>query len=255
MKAHPWSAYVLRVLCSVLLFLSGYALLAGSTFAYRLRGDVPIQLIVIAMAGVLAFLPLAFGRHYLGMFLVSAFILSGIGAYWWTTIPWDEFVKENNFGSEQKARLLDYALVASPALVAGFYAAVSRASLLRADLKNRGADPDEIGRAASVSFLSGAALLVVCGALAFALWTLMSTGIVFAAVAPIPTGIPALILVAALVAVAWAIFSRRVPRFRKKPEGGKNAEPSQPPRPAGQAARSGLAAKAKTLASKGSVFR
>ena len=47
MKARPWSAYALRFLCSVLLFLSGYALLAGSTFAYRLRGDVPIQLIVV----------------------------------------------------------------------------------------------------------------------------------------------------------------------------------------------------------------
>jgi len=51
-KARPWSAYALRLLCSVLMFLSGYALLAGSTFALRLRGDVPVQLIVLAMAGL-----------------------------------------------------------------------------------------------------------------------------------------------------------------------------------------------------------
>ncbi|HET6405180.1 MAG TPA: hypothetical protein VFH78_11070 [Candidatus Thermoplasmatota archaeon] len=254
MKARPWSAYALRLLCSVLMFLSGYALLAGSTFALRLRGDVPVQLIVLAMAGVFSFLPLLFGRRYLGMLLVSGFILSGIGAYWWSTIPWDEFIKESNFTTEQKPGLLDYALVASPAIIAAFYAAVSRASILRADLKNRGADADEISRAASVSFLSGAALLVFCGGLAVALWALMATGIVFQAVAPIPTGVPALILVAALVAVSWAIFTRRLPRFPGRKARERVASPAAAPAP-GAPARRGLMAKVRALTVRGSVLR
>lgn len=213
MKSRPWSAYALRILCSSLLFISGYLLLVNSTFALRLRNDVPVHGIVIGVAAVLSFFPLLLGRRYLGGLLVSAFLLAGIGGYWWTTIPWDEFVKDSGFPATERPDLLDYALVASPAIIAAFYAAVSRPSLLRADLKNRGADLDEIRRAASVSFLSGAALLVFCGALAFALWALMSTGLVFRAVAPV-TGVPALILVAALVTVAWALLTRRVPRFR-----------------------------------------
>lgn len=255
MKARPWSAYLLRILCSTLLFISGYALLANSTFALRLRGDVPVHAIVIVVAALLSYLPLAFGRRYLGMMLVSAFLISGIGAYWWTTIPWDEFFKENDFVTEQKPRILDYALVASPAVIAAFYAAVSRASLLRADLKNRGADADEVARAASASFLSGAMLLLVCGALAGALWALMATGLVFRAFAPIPTGIPALIFVAALVAVAWLLLTQRAPRFRSEKARRKNGEPSEAAPAAGQTARRGLTAKAKALASKGSVFR
>lgn len=216
MRSRPWSAYLLRVLCSVLMFVSGYILLGSSTFALRLRNDVPVQSIVVALAGVLSFLPLLLGRKYLGGLLVSAFLLSGIGGYWWTTIPWDAFIKDSGFPAQEAPDLLDYALVASPAVICAFYAAVSRPSVLSADLKNRGADADEIGRAACVSFLSGAALLVLCGALAFALWALMSTGIVFAAAAFVPTGIPALVLVAALGAVSWALFTRRLPRFRHR---------------------------------------
>lgn len=252
-KARPWSAYLLRILCSVLMFLSGYALLASSTFAYRLRDDVPVQAILLALSAFLAFLPLAFGRRYLGALLVSAFLLSGIGAYWWTTIPWDEFFKESNFATEQKPRLMDYALVASPAIVCAFYAAVARASLLRADLTNRGADPDEVARAASASFLSGAVLLVVCGALAAALWTLMATGLVFVAVAPIPTGVPALILVAALVSVAWLLLSQRAPRSR--PRAPARTGRDGPAADARAAQRRSLSARVRQIASRGSVFR
>ena len=250
MKARPWSAYALRILCSALLFVSGYALLSGSTFAYRIRDDVPVQLIVIAISAFLSFLPILFASRYLGAFLVSGFILSGIGGYWWTTIPWDEFFKESNFAAGREPALLDYALVASPALIAAFYAAVSRASILRADLKNRGADADEVRRAASVSFLSGAALLLLCGGLAFLLWALMATGVVFAAVAPVPTGVPALVLVAALVAVSWFLFSRRLPSFRRR------ARPAPAPAVAAAAAaaavtpRPGLLARLRARTSK-----
>lgn len=219
MKSRPWTAYVLRVLSCALLFVSGYALLAGSTFALRMRNDAPVQTIVVALAGVLSLLPLLFGRRFLGAFLASAFLLSGIGAYWWTTIPWDEFIKDSGFPATTAPRLTDYLLVATPAIIGGFYAVASRASILHADLKNRGADPNEARRAAGASFLAGSALLVLCGALAAGLWALMASGIVFRAVAPMPTGIPALILVGALVTVAYALIARRLPRFRlRKPK-------------------------------------
>lgn len=204
----------MRIVCSGLMFVSGYLLLASSTFALRLRNDVPVQTLVLAITAALAFLPLLFGRRYLGALLISAFALSGIGGYWWTTIPWDAFIKDSGFPTSEAPDILDYALVASPAIVCAFYAAVARPSILRADLKNRGADPDEISRAACVSFLSGAALLVFCGALAVTLWALMSSGVVFAAARIVPTGVPALVLCAALVAVAWALLTHRLPRFR-----------------------------------------
>lgn len=214
MKARPWSAYALRILCCALMFVSGYALLTESTFAVRMRNDLPVGGIVIALAGALAFFPLLTGRHYLGALLVSAFILSGMGAYWWTTIPWDELIKDSGFPTTLKPTILDYALVASPAIIAAFYGVVSRPSVLRADLKERGADAHEARRAAVTSFLSGATLLVVCGALAGALWWLMASGLIFNAFAPMPTGVPALVIVSALVVVAYALLGGRLPRFR-----------------------------------------
>lgn len=193
------------------MFGSAYALLSGSTFALRMRDDLPIQGIVVVFGGILSFLPLLYGRRYLGALLVSSFVISGIGAYWWTTIPWDEFIKDSGFPTAQKPTLWDHALVASPTMVAAFYAVVSRPSILHADLRERGADIAEVRRASAASFLSGAALLVFCIALAGGLWAIMASGSVFAAVAPIPTGIPALVIVAALGSIAWAIFVRRIP--------------------------------------------
>lgn len=210
MKSRPWSAYALRLLCSGLLFVSGYLLLVESTFALRLRDDFPVKLVVVAVAGILSALPLLVGRHYLGVFLVSGFLLSGIGGYWWTTIPWDAFIKDSGFPSDAPPGLMDYALVASPAILAAFYAAVSRASVLHADLRNRGADAHEVRRAAAASFVSAAALLALCGALSVALWSLMASGIVFTAASYIPRGVPALVIVAALVAVAWGILTNRI---------------------------------------------
>lgn len=214
MKSRPWTAYFLRILCCLLMFLSGYALLAGSTFALRMRNDLPVLAMVLALSGTFALLPLAAGRGYLGALLASAFVLSGLGGYWWTTIPWDELIKDSGFPTTLKPDLLDFALVASPAVVAAFYAVMSRPSLLWADLKCRGADRDEIWRASVASFFSGTILLVVCGALSVALWAFMASGLASVALAPIPTGLPAIVLVGALVTVACALLARRLPRFR-----------------------------------------
>lgn len=214
MRSRPWTAYSLRLLSCGLLFATGYVLLAGSTFAMRMREDMPSTLFAIVLAAMLSFVPLLFASRFLSVFLASAFLMSGIGGYWWTTIPWDEFVKDSGFPARTPPGILDYLLVASPPLIGAFYAITSRASHLMSDLKNRGADTHEIHRAAGTSFLSGAALLVLCTLFAGGLWALMATGVVFQAVAPIPTGVPALILVAALITVAYALIARRIPRFR-----------------------------------------
>lgn len=215
----PWTDYMLRVLCCGLLFVSGFLLLAGSTFALRMRNDIPgfvpgltgPQSISLALALVLAFAPLLSSKRFLARFMLSSFIVTGIGGYWWTTIPWDELITDSGFPATTAPGLIDYALVASPAVLTAFYAVVSRPSRLRADLLNRGAEPGEAARAASASFLAGAALLVACGGLAVGLWALMASGAIFEAVAPLPTGVPAIVLAAALVTVAYALISGRVP--------------------------------------------
>lgn len=209
--SRPWTAYALRILSCALLFASGYVLLSGSTFGVRMREDLPSGAIALALSAVLSLLPLLFGRRFLGAFLVSAFLMSGIGAYWWTTIPWDEFIKDSGFPSGTPPGFADFLLVASPTLIAGFYATTSRASTLMADLKNRGADADEARRAAGQSFLSGAALLVLCAGLAAALWGLMASRVIFDLAAPVPTGVPAIVIVAALVTVAYALIANRLP--------------------------------------------
>lgn len=218
LRARPWFAYGLRVFCSSLMFLTAYGLLVSSTFATRMRDDFPVQMLVIALSAILAFFPLLMWRRYLGALLVSAFLISGIGGYWWTTIPWDELIKDSGFPATLKPDILDYALIASPTVVAAFYAVVSRPSMLRADLRNRGADPDEIRSVTSMSFLAGAALLLFCGALSVAMWAFMSTGLAFAALAPIPRGVPALVIVGALATVAYALLADRLPtRFPRVP--------------------------------------
>lgn len=216
--ARPWMDYALRILCCSLLFGSGYLLLSGSTFALRMRNDIPgfvpgltgPQSIALVLAVILAFAPLLSAKRFLARFTLSSFLFAGIGGYWWTTIPWDELITDSGFPAGTPPGLLDYALVASPAVLTAFYAVVSRPSRLRADLLNRGAEPSEVSRAAAASFLAGAALLVVCSALAFGLWTLMASGAIFDAVAPLPTGVPAIVLAAALLAVAYALLSGRV---------------------------------------------
>lgn len=213
----PWGAYALRLLCSLLMFASGFALLAGSTFAMRMRPDVPgfvpglsgPQSIALVLAAVLSLLPLLLGRRYLGALVVSAFLLSGLGAYWWTTVPWDELITASNFPTSQKPRLMDYALVASPAVIAGFYAVVSHASVLRADLRRRGAEREQAMRASCASFLAGAGLLVLGGAMTVGLWTLMASGAAFGLAPAGLRGVPAIIVASALVAVAYALVMPR----------------------------------------------
>lgn len=231
MKTHrPWGAYALRLFTSALLFVTGYALVAGSTFALRMRNDAPVGTIVVVICAALAVLPLLFGRRYLTGAAISAFLLTGIGGYWWTTIAWDEFIKKSGFPTNAPPTFSDHLLVASPAVVIAFYAIVSRASMLKADLKDRGAEPDEASRAACASFLSGSALLVLCGALSIGLWALMASGLVFRITAPV-TGVPALVLAAMFVVVSYALIARRLPRFRFR----RAARPD--PRPAAAPAR------------------
>ncbi|HUR67721.1 MAG TPA: hypothetical protein VM370_00615 [Candidatus Thermoplasmatota archaeon] len=226
-KSRPWSAYLLRLVCCALLFGSAYSLLSQSTFTLRMRNDFPVGTLVLAVSAAVAFLPILFGKRYLGALVASAILVSAIGGYWWTTIPWDELVKDSGFPATTRPQLLDYVMVAAPAIVVAFYAIASRPSTLHTDLTNRGADPDEIRSAAATSFLAGAALLVVCGALAFALWWLMAGGAMFAAMGRVPVGIPALVLVAALGTVAYAIFAGRLPRpALRKPRAPVAAAPS-----------------------------
>lgn len=217
MRKLPWTDYALRVLCAGLMFVSGFLLLSMSTFALRMRNDIPgfvpgldgPQSLALVLSLALALLPLAMGRAYLGALAASAFVLSGLGGYWWTTIPWDELITASDFPASGRPTLLDYLLVASPALVLGFYAVASQHSRLRADLLNRGASRTQARRAACASFLSGAALFALTTALAGALWALMASGAVFRVVAPI-RGVAAIVIASALGVVAYALIARRV---------------------------------------------
>lgn len=212
-RPRPWGDYSLRVLACVLLLVTGYVLVSRSTFGLRLRDDVPpfipglggAEGAALVLAAVLATLPLLMGKRFLGAFLVSAFILTGIGAYWWTTIPWDELVTESDFATPDAPGLQDHLLVLAPAFIAAFYACVSRASVLRADYLARGAESDEARRAAAASFLAGTAALVMSSAMAGALMWMITrrelTGV------PGLRGVPALVAAALLIVLAYVFGS------------------------------------------------
>lgn len=202
--ARPWGDYMLRVLSCALLFGSGFALAVGSTFALRMRDDVPggPQMIAFLLASVLGFLPLLFGRRFLGAFLVSSFILSGVGAYWWTTVPWDELLTESNFPSETAPDWWRYLLVASPLVIAVLYVAASRASRLSAEYRNRGANRGEVSRAACASFLAGMGSLVVVLSLASGLWWLLASRVLLDVPALVPDGAAAIAAAAAIIVAA-----------------------------------------------------
>lgn len=216
----PWGDYVLRVLASLLLFGSGFSLLAGSPFALRMRDDVPpivpgmegVIGLALILSAVLAFLPLLFGRRFLGAFLVSSFALCGIGGYWWTLIPWDELLTESDFPAPYPPDWWRYAQVASPLVAALLYIVASRASRMRAEYRNRGADPAEVSNAAAASFLAGMGVLVATLALSGALWALLSSGLVLSPPSWVPRGIPAVVVASALLVVAWGLSSPRVMR-------------------------------------------
>lgn len=206
-RARPWGDYALRFVACGLLWGSGFALVAGSTFAFRLRDDVPggVTTLAFGLATVLSLVPLLFRKRFLGAFLVSSFLLSGIGAYWWTTIPWDELVTESDFVAQRAPRVLDYMLVMSPVFIAAFYAAVSRASVLRADCLRRGADAHEAKRAAAASFLAGSAALVLATAMTAVLVGALASGGVRGPDGLV--GIPAIVLSGLLIVLAYVLGS------------------------------------------------
>lgn len=205
--ARPWVDYGLRLLACGLMFVTGYGLLVTSTFALRMRDDANPGAIALALALVLSLAPLLFGRRFLGALLASSFLLSGIGAYWWTRLPWDELFTKSGFPAREAPTIADYALVAAPAAICAFYVAVSRASRVHADLKSRGVDREEIAPAAAHSFLAGAAALVASALLAGALWLALANG--WLLVRHPLVGVPAIATAGALVALAWVISGLR----------------------------------------------
>lgn len=213
-RHRPWGDYAMRVLACALLFGSAYGLLSQSTFALRLRDDAPggANTLAMALAGVLAVVPLLMGRRFLGAFLVSGFLASGVGAYWWTKVSWDELVTESDFNVAAPPGLWDYALVAMPALVAVFYAVASRPSRLKAEYRNRGLDEAQIARAAWAAWIGGVGLFLAVGGLSFGFWVLMSSGAVFDMARGVPVGVPAIVVAVALLTVAIALGSNRLPR-------------------------------------------
>lgn len=221
----PWGDYALRVFACVLLAICGYTLLSTSTFALRmnpgLAGFVPgmsaPQSIAAVLCVLLSALPLAFGRRFLAVYLAASFVLVGIGSYWWTSVPWDELITESNFPTNAPAAAMDYLLVAGPVIVVTLYVVLARASRVRKDAKERGVDDDEARRAAAAGFLAGASTLVVSLTLAGALLVLFASG-VGDVLSVIPRGLPAILLAAGLVVVAWMAIARKegVPRFRVK---------------------------------------
>jgi hypothetical protein len=231
----PWADYGLRLLFSTLLALACFQLLAQSTFAWRMREDIPTGVggIAAALAAILGFLPLAFGRRYLGAYVVCGGLAAALGAHWWSTIPWEELITETNFQTDQPPGLWDYAMVVSPAFLSVSYAALSRWSALRADLLARGAEPAQASQAAAGSFLGGALALVATSLAGGAFIALLLGGLA----APRDLfGVPAVVgvvLAALVVAAAVALFGRRWPRWRdlrrpSSPEEGR-AAPEQNP--------------------------
>lgn len=214
-KTHrPWGDYAFRLVACALLFASAFGLLAQSTFAHRLRDDMAPTTLALAIAGVLALVPLLFGRRFLGAFLVSAFLATLTGAYWWTKVSWDELVSESNFNVVEPAGLWDYVLVATPAMVAVFYVAASRASRLKAEYRNRGVDPSQVTRAACASYLAGVFVFLVVTALSLGFWIVLASGALFDAFALMPTGVPAIVLAAAALTAAIALGAGRLPKPR-----------------------------------------
>lgn len=214
-RARPWGDYLLRGFCCLLLAVAGFSLVSTSTFAMRMREDIPgfvpgldgAQSIALILAFLLAFVPLLARRRFLAAYLACSFVIAGLGAYWWTTIPWDELITESDFPSTGKPIIWDYLLVSLPALVACFYVVASRASQLKTDYRNRGAEPEESARAAAASYLAGVVAFLATVAMAFAMWALLNSGLLSKAYGMLPRGVPAIVLAAALLAVGYALLT------------------------------------------------
>lgn len=231
-----WGDYASRLLACALLFGSSFALLAQSTFAFRMRNDVPLTVsgmdgvhsLAFVLALALALVPLVAGPAFLRALLVCGWIASGIGSYWWTTVPWDELITDSNFPAQGfDPSLMDYVLAAGPALIATLYVILARVSRVRKECKERGVDHDEATRAAAAAFLTGAAALACSLAFAGALWALLATGALRTAARAVPVGVPAILLAAALGGGAWILLSKRVRVPRVKANLPETAPPSR----------------------------
>lgn len=216
-KRRPWGDYAFRVLACALLFVSAYGLLAQSTFAHRLRDDAGVaglsgaQAIALVLAAVLAFLPLLAPRRFLGAFLWSGGVATLVGAYWWTKVSWDELVSESNFNVMEPPGLADYVLVATPALIAVFYVAASRASRLKAEYRGRGVDERQVTRAACASYLHGVVVFLAVTAISLGFWAVLTSGALFGVFSLMPTGVPAIVLAAAALTAGIALGAGRLP--------------------------------------------
>lgn len=232
-RIFPIADYGLRILFSVLLVGASFQLLAQSTFAWRLRNDAPggamaLALGLSALAGVL---PLASGRRYLRAYVVCATVVTLLGAYWWTTIPWEETITETNFNLEQPPTLWDHLMAASPAFLAVAYAALSGWSALRADMLSRGVDRAQADQAAAASFLGGGVALVAATAAAFVFIALLAGGLAQPRMMlPLPSVVSAVLGVLVLGG-ALALLGRRWPRLRDLRRPSSRAEgPASPER-------------------------
>lgn len=228
-----WGELGMRVLFSVLLLVAGYQLLAQSTFAWRLREDVPagVNGLVFGLSALLAGLPLLLGRRYLGAYMLSGLVFAALGAYWWTAIPWEETITETNFTVPEPARVQDYLLVASPAFLAAAYVALSRWSRLRADLIGRGADKQQVRDAAAASFLGGAVALLATLAASAAFVVALALGLPEAAANALPAGVPAVVgsvlLVGGVLALlGHALRARRQADALRRPSGPEEGSES-----------------------------
>lgn len=221
-----WGDVMLRVLFSGLLLIASYQLLAQSTFAWRIREDVPTGVggLIFGLSALFALGPLLFGRHYLDAFVVSAFTVTLLGAYWWTTIPWEELITETNFTVEGAPGPMDYLLIVSPAFLAVAYTALSRWSRVRTDLLTRGADSDQVRRAAAASFLGGAVALIAATATGAAFIGLLVLGVLQAA-PDFFAGVPGVVGAVIVIGLALALIGRRPRRARVKRPSGREARP------------------------------
>lgn len=217
-----------RVAASLGLFAVTFVLLDRSPFRSRLREDVPsvvpglpgVEGLVLVAALVLATAPLLAGRRFVGAFLVSSFFASGIGAHWWTLLPWEDLVKESRFPGAEPPGLTGYLMVASPILILAAYCAVAAPLRMLADWEARGVDPSEAVRAAQGTAAAGVAALGGSLVLVVVMWFALSRGVQTVLVGVLPGGVSLAAGVAFAGAAAW-IFRER---FRTGPEDAESVE-------------------------------
>lgn len=211
----------LRVIFCVLLGAVGFMLLLQSTFAWRML-DHPVPtahpasvVVSLVLALWLAALPLLARQRFLGAYLVSGFLLSGIGAYWWTRVPWDALVTRSDFHVGAAPTFADFAMVAAPAVLAIAAWATLVPGRTQARLLAAGIAPSEARQAGAAARLCGAGAFLAAVALAAAMWAAFAYGLPAVASSSI-SGLPALVAAGALVALASAAWGRRI-RFVRRP--------------------------------------